>query len=387
MLADAVHRPLDPVLPQAEAHQELVMPFTQGLEGHASLHENATRHEIAKRIARLKGGQFSAEIPVEMWAVRPYLVPSETLVGVRSAEQLGVLGEDDFLGGVVPQAFVATKAITHPLVSRQAAAPKGWSHDFPSMVADAVLPGLTAFSRQDALQAAEQMLRLGPVRIKAVWETGGRGQSVAADMGAAKSALAEINDAVLAEHGVVLEHDLSNVETLSIGQVRVAGIVASYHGTQKLTPNNTGSMAYGGSDLTVVRGGFEALLDRTPAGPLRMAVDQALLYDTAVRACFPGFFASRTNYDVAQGLNAAGRWCSGVLEQSWRIGGATPAEIAALEALHADPELQTVRVSCTERYGPHNAPSGAATVYFQGEDPEVGLLIKYAEVEIDGNKA
>lgn len=362
------------------------MPFTQGLQGHASLHENATRHEVARRIARLKGGQFSEEIPVDMWAVRPYLVPSETLVGVRAAEQLGVFGEDDFLGGVVPEAFVATKAITHPLLSLDAAAPSGWSHEFPTMVADAVLPGLTAFSRKDALQAAEEMLRLGPVRIKAVWETGGRGQSVANDMVAAKAALAEIEDAILAEHGVVLEHDLSKVETLSIGQVRVAGIVASYYGTQKLTPNNTGSMAYGGSDLILVRGGFEALLATMDAGSLRTAVDQALLYDTAVSACFGGFFASRTNYDVAQGLNAAGQWCSGVLEQSWRIGGATPAEISALEAFHADPKLQSVRASCTEQYGPHPTLADTAAIYFQGDDPEVGLLTKYAEVEVHVNQ-
>ncbi len=385
MFADAVHDRLVRTLPPVEAHRELVMPFTQGLEGHASLHEKATRHEVARRIAQIKGGQFSEEIPVEMWAVRPYLVPSETLVGLRAAEQLGVFGEDDFLGGVVPEAFVATKAITHPLCSLDASAPRGWSHDFPIMVADAVLPGLTAFSRKDALRAAEEMLRLGPVRIKAVWETGGRGQSVANDMVAAKTALAEIEDTILAEHGVVLEHDLSKVETLSVGQVRVAGIVASYYGTQKLTPNNTGSMAYGGSDLIVVRGGFEALLATMDAGALRTAVDQALLYDTAVSACFRGFFASRTNYDVAQGLNAAGQWCSGVLEQSWRIGGATPAEIAALEAFHADPELQSVRASCTEQYGPHPTLADTAAIYFQGDDPEVGLLTKYAEVEIHGN--
>jgi len=371
---------------RVEAKKELVMPFTQGLQGHASLHENATRHEIARRIARLKGCQFSEEIPADTWAVFPYLVPSETLVGVDTAADLGVFGAEDFLGGVVPQAFVASKAITHPLLTPEAAAPDGWSHDFPTMVADAVLPGFTAFSRSDAMQAAEQLLRLGPVRIKAVWETGGRGQSVASDMAAVKAGLAEIEDDVLAEHGVVLEHDLSEVETLSIGQVRGAGIVASYYGHQKLTPNNTGSMAYGGSDLIVVRGGFEALLSSMPAGPLRTAVDQALLYDTAVKACFPGFFASRTNYDVAQGLNAAGRWCSGVLEQSWRIGGATPAELAALEAFHADPELQSVRASCTEQYGPQEVPPNAATVYFEGDDPEVGLLTKYAEVRFDGDQ-
>src|SRR6266436_8121821 len=58
---------------------------------------------------------------------------------------------------------------------------------------------------------------------------------------------------------------------------------------------------YGGSDLICVRGGWDALggLARTDAE--RAAVTRARLYDEAMEE-YPGFMASRKNYDVAEGL-------------------------------------------------------------------------------------
>jgi len=135
----------------------------------------------------------------------------------------------------------------------------------------------------------------------------------------------------------------------------------------------------------VARGGFEAL-DRLPlAEPVRMAVEQARAYDAATRV-FAGMFASRRNYDVVQGLDARGQRRSGVLEQSWRIGGATGAEIAALEALQADPGLEVVRASTYEIYGASQPPPPPhAIVYFRGEDEEVGWLTKYAVAGVHGD--
>ncbi len=77
------------------------------------------------------------------------------------------------------------------------------------------------------------------------------------------AALAALDPAELAHHGLVLEEDLTEVTTYSVGQVSVAGLVASYWGTQRLTPDNRGAAVYGGSDLVVARGGFEALAGST----------------------------------------------------------------------------------------------------------------------------
>ena len=96
-------------------------------------------------------------------------------------------------------------------------------------------------------------------------------------------------------------------------------------------------------------------------------------------------YASRCNYDVAQGFDESGRWRSGVLEQSWRIGGASGAELAALHAFKADPTLKTVRASTHEIYADNPTPPPGAVVHFDGVDPEVGRLLKYAKVQTHGD--
>jgi hypothetical protein len=98
-------------------------------------------------------------------------------------------------------------------------------------------------------------------------------------------------------------------------------------------------------------------------------------------ACYQGMFASRCNYDIAQGVDEEGRWYSGVLEQSWRIGGASGAEVAALEAFRDDPSLSVVRASTTEIYGESPTLPPGAAVYFQGNDDKVGPLTKYARLD------
>jgi Protein of unknown function (DUF3182) len=360
-----------------------VMAYTQGLRGYASEHELMTRMEVVRRLAQLKGYGVSEEFAQAPGLGTVYYVPSDTLVGVERAKAMGIRDRDDLFGGVVPHPFVSTKAITHPLVAADAAAPLGWSHAFSQTVGSAVLPGYSVFTRDDARVAANKLFERGPVRVKPVRETGGRGQSVANNMAQLEKCLQGMSDELLMQDGLVLEENLQKVRTLSVGQVWVAGILATYYGFQRLTRANSGIEVYGGSDLTVVRGDFEDLLALDLAHEVHTAVEQALVYDGAAHSCFPGFFASRINYDVVQGVNASGQWCSGVLEQSWRAGGATGAEIAALQAFQADPRRHVVRASCIEVFGKSAAPPPNAVVYFRGVDDQVGPLTKYTIVAPD----
>jgi hypothetical protein len=163
--------------------------------------------------------------------------------------------------------------------------------------------------------------------------------------------------------------------------VCVADLVATYFGTQKLTQDPNGLEVYGGSDLTIARGDFDALLTLDINGDARVAIEHARTYDTAAHRCYAGFFASRRNYDIVRGRDPAGRVICGVLEQSWRIGGASGAEIAALEAFRADPGLHAVRAECTEVYGALAEPPRGATVYFRGADALIGFITKYTTVQ------
>src|SRR5690606_7725012 len=94
-------------------------------------------------------------------------------------------------------------------------------------------------------------------------------------------------------------------------------------------------------------------------------------------------FASRCNYDVVQGPDELGRWRSGVLEQSWRIGGASAAELLALQAFREDPALDAVTASTTEVYGDCPSLPADSTLVYRGVDTRVGPLTKYARLERD----
>jgi hypothetical protein len=315
------------------------------------------------------------------YAAPPYFVAADTLTS-DTASHLGIRDERDLYGGVVRHAFEATKAIAHPLLDGASHAPAGWCAEFPRLVAPVVLAGFSVFAKEDALRAGRQLLELGPVRVKVANGIGGRGQSLANNGSDLAHVVDAIDDAEIARVGLVIEQNLVDVTTYSVGQVRVVDVVCTYYGTQHLTVNNRGVEVYGGSELIVLQGDFDALLASTVPEDIRLAIEQARAFDSAATRCFKGFFASRRNYDVAQGCDAAGHRRSGVLDQSWRLGGASGAEIGALEAFRADPSLRAVRATSREVYGRAPVLPPNATVYFSGDDPHVELLTKYAWTEL-----
>lgn len=349
-------------------------------------HERVVHAALAERLAALLGLTYGGDYdPTRRYEAQPYLVPSGTVAGMREAQALGLCGESDLFGGVVPQAFVETKAITHPLIRPDAAAPVGWSRDFSTQVKGSVLAGYSVFSLEDARDAGRRLLHEGSVRIKPVRATGGRGQQRVDDSDALDQALFALDEQELAEYGLVLEAHLEHVTTFSVGQVRVGGRLASYYGTQRLTEDNAGNEVYGGSDLVVVDGDFEALLALDLTETTRLAVSQAQVYDEAASACYRNFFASRRNYDIAQGIDGRGQPRSGVLEQSWRIGGASSAEIAALELFRQGTGARVVRASSLEIYGRERPAPAGATILYQGQDDEVGFVTKCVVVEQYGD--
>ena len=348
-------------------------------------HDLRTKAAVAESISRLLGVEYAGQFDSRRSRLGPlYVVPSHTLTGTALPRRLGIHGRSDFFGGVVPYPFVATKAITHPLIRPGAAAPEGWVAEHAASLGDAVLPGYTAFSMADAFEAGERLLVRGAVRVKQPEGVGGAGQAVVEDRAALRAHLETLDGATLLREGLVLETNLSEVQTLSFGQVQVGEWFASYFGTQHQIPNNRGAQVYGGSNLTVVRGGFEQLLALDLEPQVRIAAEQSIRYhESALRHC-PGMFASRSNYDIAQGNDGRGQWRSGVLEQSWRIGGASGAEIAALHAFQADPSLRVVHASTREVYGEgHTVPPGA-WVHYDGVDHHGQRLVKYVEVRRQG---
>ncbi|AEH90897.1 DUF3182 family protein [Mesorhizobium opportunistum] len=342
-------------------------------------HELSVIGTVARAIARLKGFSFREDVAgVTNKAGNHYFVPDDSLLAADAA-RLGIRGPEHLYGGVVPWHFVKTKAITHPLLDGSADRPNGWRSQFGEATCMAVLPGYTVFSRSDALRAAERLLRRGPVRLKPPLLSRGSGQVVATTFRDFERLMERFSSSDLEACGLVLETNIHAIITLSVGITRINEIEVGYHGTQTTTLDNKGQAVYGASHLNVLRGGWRALQNSDHPLTLELAVEQAQAYDAAM-ANYPGFFASRRKYDVGQGIDSSGIWRSGVLEASWRVGGSSSAELAAIELMNADPEIRTVRVSAVKQYGKDCRPPEAADIHFQGDDPEEGLITRYTVV-------
>jgi hypothetical protein len=346
--------------------------------GPASGHDRESRANVARRLAQVMQWQYGGVYEPGARHQSPlYVVPHDALLESEAAK-LGIRGPRQLLGGVVPQLFVATKAITHPLVSPDAAAPEGWSRACAVFMSGAALRGYTAFDRGDAKTAARKLLREGPVRIKSVLGIGGAGQHLVRREDEIDGALAAIGDDELASAGVAIEEHLEDGVTFSVGTVTCGDVEIAYCGTQATVRNPRGHEVYGGSTLDVRRGGFDALL----AGGLPQArydaVELARAYDAAAFAAYPTAYASRRNYDVLFGRDAAGHVRAGVLEQSWRIGGASAAEVLAIDAFRRDPRRMRIRCATVEVYDVDAPIPQGAFVYYRGIDPKAGPLTKYA---------
>lgn len=341
-------------------------------------HERATHDWVARRVARLLRVPYAGLAGDAVnTAGGSYFVPDDTL-DAATAARLGITTQRDLLGGVVPHAFLATKVVAHALVDSPAASIAGWNAALARVLAAHALPGYTAFSAADARRAHALLVREGQVRLKLPTGIGGRGQWLLDGDAMLDVLLAQLPEGYLARHGVVLEMHLVRLATFSVGEVDFAGQSIAYHGTQSTTRARDGHEVYGGSDLEVVRGPLETLLE-APLPPLQhQAVAAAHAFDRALRQAWPQLHLSRRNYDVACGEDAQGRPRCGVLEQSWRIGGATPAELAAMAAFVEDPALARVRAATHELHG-RPAPSGVE-VYYDADDPQLGPLVKYVTV-------
>jgi len=359
-------------------------PRTEGIvaafprRAQASEHEVASLDAQASRVAALLGRRYvpGYRPSRQRGGPTPYYVPDRSLVGTARAAVLGITSEADLYGGVAPHAFVATKSVSHGLVGPQARRPVGWVVTLADALRGVVLEGYTAFSPADALAAGQRLLERGAMRLKPVDATAGRGQVVARDLETLRTALAAQSPRLMERLGLVLEEDLEEVDTYSVGWAKVGEIEIAYVGMQSLTDDNRGCQVYGGSELRVARGGFDALRALDLGDDERRAIDLACRYDAAVWAAYPELIASRRNYDVAIGRATDGNVRAGVLEQSWRAGGASLAELAAMQAFALSPELMEVRAETRERYGADEPLPIAQRLVFHGVDSAIGHISK-----------
>ncbi len=354
---------------------EVVMPFIDHARGHA-VHEVASLHAASLRVSALLGCADSGDAGADVTRAGPrYWLPMRTLLR-EEADLLAIDGEDCLWGGVVPHAFVGTKLVSHRLWPGGSGAPEGW-RDVPG-VDDCTLPGWSVFSRGDALAACAALLEDGPVRAKSPYARGGNDQARFADLREARDWL-DSGASIGIEHGLVLERDIVETVTYGVGSARIGRHAIAYYGTQRAVRDRAGRLVYGGTRLTAFRGGLRELCATLPHGEAREAVDMAMRFDRAVRATY-AVLASRCNYDVIVGHERDGRRRCGVLEQSWRFGGASMAELLALERFAQDPARHWLVAETAESYDDLEPPPDSVVVW----PGDAGSPCKYARIVDDG---
>ena len=193
-----------------------------------------------------------------------------------------------------------------------------------------------------------------------------------------------LDEKELGQYGVVLEAHLERVTTFSVGQVRVGGRLASYYGTQRLTRDNAGNEVYGGSDLVVVDGDFEALLALDLPETTRLAVSQAQVYDEAASSCYRHFRLA------AQLRHRPGH------RRAWPTTFRRTRAVLAhrrcqqrrdrrARSIQAGQWVRAVKASSIELYGEQQQVPAGAQVLYRDEDAEVGFITKCVMVEDYGD--
>lgn len=349
-----------PVVREIIVHNEAILPAEQP-PGFIAEYTYGRNLAVASHIAPLIGGEVSQSPPEG--AAGAYHVPSRPLLQAE-ADLIGIREPCDLFGGVVHHPLHHDKGILHALVQPEAYANPAYSRQFAQQIEDAVLPGYTVFSPDDAHTAYRLLKGEGhKVRWKDPCGEGGNGQVLLHNKQHLEVLLRTPQAQKIAELGLVLEAHVHNPITRSIGTVMLGGKEYSYHGMQAQTPLED-TTTYGGTTLTMVRGGLQQLEAILPDGAIRRAVHQARVVSDMYSWYTPTL--SRTNFDVVQSTNWQDGQSSGVVDQSLRIGGASPAEVMAVRALVANPALRQVTAQVEILWDqPEQEPGPGDVVFFE----------------------
>ena len=342
---------------QSAGSRGVVVAYVSDQQAHASEHERITQAEFARRLAALKdyeaGGLYEPRRPCPG---RIYFVPGITLTRSQAAA-LGIRGPDDLFGGVVPHAFVATKVISHPLVRPDAAALPGWNPAFGAQVGERCWPAMPLSITTMRAEPAIGCSKAGRCASSR------SAPPAAAASGGARRRLELQRQLEAIDPGEVVTHGAGarrKPERRPHHQRR-PGEGRRSHG-KLLRPAAPDAQQPGERGLRRlrpdrVRGDFDALLAQDVPPEIRGGDRAGAALQRGRRSlATPASLPRATTTTSSLGRDAAGRSRSGVLEQSWRLGGATGAEIAALEVFRDQPGRNRVRASAIEVFGESPPP-------------------------------
>ncbi|MBT4384726.1 DUF3182 family protein [Candidatus Peregrinibacteria bacterium] len=190
------------------------------------------------------------------------------------------------------------------------------------------LPGYIAFNEDQAMAAYDALRLEGhEVRLKNPEESDGNGQHKIDSKEDLRRLLSEYTHLFRREIGMVLEANLEDVDTHTVGQVLLpTGERVSLAGKQIDLEDRDG---FGGIDFTLSR---RAILD-VMRDTLPSHVTAALPQVEQVFGAFSEFLrVSRISFDIVSGRSAGQQFC-GLADVTLRVGGTCPGTMEALNAM------------------------------------------------------
>ena len=316
-----------------------VVTYALGAAGDRDSHEARTRTGIATKLAELKGFEFAGEYDRGTRYGGSVVFRAKRRAG---GHRSGGGARHPRRGRSVrrrgPSCLRGDKGDHASAVRRAGARSRGLGPGVPASGGRRGARRIRAFEPEDALRAGASLLERGPVRVKRATGIGGRGQYVVKGTDDLAEVLGAIDADELSTSGVVIEENLDEVTTYSVGQVRVgrsrrhllrhAAADDATTGAQKSTAAPTCSSCEATSTRCC------ASRWRNPSGSRSRRPASTTPLPTRAS---PGSSLRGAITTWCRGSMRADGSARGVLEQSWRIGGASGAEIGALEAFRADP--------------------------------------------------
>lgn len=310
----------------------------------------ARNGQIGTDIAQLLGIPYRGYAFDSVAEPNLYIVTSKTLTKETAAKKFGSSSSADFYGLAVGDINDVGKAILHPTHATRT--PSFYRADFAEKVRRFVLPGLSCFSPLDAQTAYHEYANNGfDLRFKVANESDGNGQYKIDNPNHLKDVIDQERKAL--KEGVVIEANLNDPNTISLGFVQIGQQQYSFIAHQKNTqPNAEGQSKYLGANVTVVRGPMEVFLKDKDLSMLEnTAALQAIEFNQLYQQTFRPY-ASRLSYDVVTGFDNHGNTLSGVTDITGRVGGTCPALMVSLLAMQEDPSIQKAFTEVTLNYQP-----------------------------------
>ncbi len=295
---------------------------------------------------------------------------------IRELHETGVGSR--FYGTAVTEISHTEKSILHTPLSRCHKAPPDFYTSIAKFADEAhrrnlVLPGTTVFSANDLMSGYQSFCTQHAVRTKLPNRSDGVGQYRLTNVGEVEALLDALEDAVFHE-GVVLEPQLLNPKTISVGSAVIEGdtfsfiahqkdeVITEYDSTVGATIERT---RYTGARIILVKGDMGQLLglrgmDENVSRAVHTSVGfweqySAIINPLSHRISFDFVFGREERCD-----GSAGKVIGGITDITARPGGTDPAIIEGVKAFDSHERARVVEAEVDLYYG---EPKGTGAVY------------------------